>query len=123
MIVLASKKVNVFVDLHAYGGMIIYPPGYTQTPVAATPIFKKVASYMASKSGYRTGTSMDLLYPTCGTTKDWAYSKHGAIAFTIEMGNDDDGFRPNYSRIESLWNENKDGFLYLIKITNNPSKA
>ncbi|GIW21054.1 MAG: hypothetical protein KatS3mg068_0061 [Candidatus Sericytochromatia bacterium] len=119
---LANKKVNIFVDLHSYGEMIIYPPGYTNSPVPATPIFKKVASYLASKNGYRTGTSMELLYPTCGTTKDWAYSKHGAISFTIELGDDGDGFRPPYSRIESIWNKNKDGFLYLIKIANNPSK-
>jgi succinylglutamate desuccinylase len=120
---LANKKVNVFVDLHAYGEMIIYPPGYTNSPVPATPTFKKVASYLSSKNGYRTGTSIDLLYPTCGTTKDWAYAKHGAISFTIEVGDDSDGFRPNYSRIDTIWNKNKEGFLYLIKIASNPSKA
>jgi succinylglutamate desuccinylase len=119
---LDNKKVNVFVDLHAYGEMIIYPPGYTNSPIPATPIFKKVASYLSSKNGYRTGTSIDLLYPTCGTTKDWAHSRHGAISFTIEVGDDSDGFRPNYSRIDNIWNKNKEGFLYLIKIASNPNR-
>lgn len=120
---LANRDVTVMIDLHSYGNMIIYPPGYTNAPTPMTPVFKKVAQTMASKNKYRTGTSMELLYPTCGTTKDWAFDKHNAIAFTMEMGNDSDGFRPSFQRVEAMWKENKDVLLYLVSITDNPSKV
>ncbi|MFN8671949.1 MAG: M14 family metallopeptidase [Candidatus Sericytochromatia bacterium] len=119
---LTTKKPTVVMDLHSYGNMIIYPPGYTNSPVAATPTFKKVASVLASKNKYRTGTSMELLYPTCGTSKDWAYDKFNAISFTMEMGNNSDGFNPPFSRVDQIWNENKDGLLYLVSIADNPMR-
>ena len=120
---LANRDVTVMIDLHAYGNMIIYPPGYTNAPTPMTPVFKKVAQTMSAKNKYRTGTSMELLYPTCGTTKDWAFDKHNAIAFTMEMGSDSDGFRPAFQRVEKIWQENKDVLLYLLSITDNPSKV
>lgn len=120
---LDNKKVTVMMDLHAYGNMILYPPGYTSAPTSMTPLFKKVAKVLSSKNGYKAGTSVEILYPSCGTSKDWGYDQHKALAFTMEMGNDSDGFRPAYSRLESMWNANKDGLLYLISIADNPSKS
>lgn len=120
---LNDKNVTVMMDLHAYGNMVIYPPGYTNAPTPMTPVFKKVAKEMAAKNGYRTGTSMELLYPTCGTSKDWAFDKFNAISFTMEMGNDSDGFRPPFSRVEEVWGKNKDVLLYLVSIADNPKKV
>ncbi|MFN4152931.1 MAG: M14 family zinc carboxypeptidase, partial [Candidatus Sericytochromatia bacterium] len=120
---LNDKNVTVMMDLHAYGNMVIYPPGYTNVPTPMTPVFKKVAKEMAAKNGYRTGTSMELLYPTCGTSKDWAFDKFNAISFTMEMGNDADGFRPPFSRVEEVWGKNKDVLLYLVSIADNPKKV
>ena len=117
---LTSKKPSVVMDLHAYGNMIIYPPGYTNAPISITPTLKKVAQVLSSKNKYRTGTSMELLYPTCGTSKDWAFDKFNALSFTMEMGNDGDGFNPPFSRVDKIWNENKDGLLYLVSIADNP---
>lgn len=119
---LTAKKPTVVMDLHSYGNMILYPPGYTESPVGATPTFKKVAQVLASKNKYKTGTSMELLYPTCGTSKDWAYDKFNAISFTMEMGDDSDGFNPPFSRVDQIWNENKDGLLYLVSIADNPMR-
>lgn len=120
---LNKKNVTVMMDLHAYGNMIIYPPGYTNAPTPMTPVFKKVAKEMSAINGYKTGTSMELLYPTCGTSKDWAFDKFNAISFTMEMGGDMDGFRPPYSRVDDLWKKNKDVLLYLVSITDNPKKV
>lgn len=120
---LDGKNVTVMMDLHAYGNMVLYPPGYSSAPTSMTPIFKKVAKVLSSKNGYKAGTSIEILYPSCGTSKDWGYDKHNAVAFTMEMGNDSDGFRPPYSRLDSMWNSNKDGLLYLVSIADNPSKS
>jgi carboxypeptidase T len=119
---LRTRDVTIIMDLHSYGNMVIWPPGYTTAPIAGTPLFKKVGKYLTSKNGYRGGTSMELLYPTCGTTKDWAYDKHNAVAFTMEIGSDSDGFRPPYARVDKFWSENKDGLLYLVSIADNPAK-
>lgn len=120
---LKDKNVTVMMDLHAYGNMVLYPPGYSSTPTPMTPVFKQVAKVLSSKNGYKAGTSIEILYPSCGTSKDWGFDRHNAIAFTMEMGNDADGFRPPFSKVESVWNLNKDGLLYLVSIADNPSKV
>ncbi|MFN8577588.1 MAG: M14 family zinc carboxypeptidase [Candidatus Sericytochromatia bacterium] len=120
---LNNKKVNIMMDLHAYGNMVLYPPGYTSAPTSMTPLFKKVAKVLTSKNGYKAGTSIEILYPSCGTSKDWGYDRHQAIAFTMEMGSDADGFRPPFSKVESVWNLNKDGLVYLVSIADNPSRS
>jgi carboxypeptidase T len=120
---LNNKEVTVMMDLHAYGNMILYPPGYTSTPNSMTPLFKKVAKVLSSKNGYKAGTSIEILYPSCGTSKDWGYDRHKAISFTMEMGSDTDGFRPPFSKVESVWNLNKEGLIYLVSIADNPSKS
>jgi carboxypeptidase T len=119
---LRTRNLTIMMDLHSYGNMVIWPPGYTNAPIAGTPLFKKVGKVLTSKNGYRGGTSMELLYPTCGTTKDWAYDHHNAVAFTMEIGGDGDGFRPAFSRVEKMWTENKDGLLYLVSIADNPAQ-
>lgn len=120
---LKGKNVTVMMDLHAYGNMVLYPPGYTTTPNSMTPVFKQVAKVLSSKNGYKAGTSIEILYPSCGTSKDWGYDAHNAVAFTMEMGNDADGFRPPFAKVESTWELNKSGLLYLVGIADNPSKV
>ncbi len=120
---LKDKDVTVMMDLHSYGNMILYPPGFTNEPVSLTPVFKQVAKFLSSKNGYKAGTSVEILYPSCGTSKDWGFDRHNAIAFTMEMGNDADGFRPPFSKVESTWNLNKEGLTYLVGIADNPSKV
>ena len=120
---LKDRDVTVMMDLHAYGNMILYPPGFTTTPVSLTPVFKQVAKVLSAKNGYKAGTSIEILYPSCGTSKDWGFDRHNAISFTMEMGDDADGFRPPFSKVDKTWNLNKEGLTYLVSITDNPGKV
>lgn len=120
---LANKEVTIIMDLHSFGKMVIWPPGYTTAAIPETPIFRKVGKALTDRNGYRGGTSMELLYPTCGTTKDWGNEYHHALAFTMEVGSDSDGFDPPYSRVDKIWAENKDGLVYLVSIADNPKKV
>jgi predicted deacylase len=117
----AQKRFTLSVDLHAYGEMMIWPLGFTTTPTPAEGLFKKLHQHTVPR--YRGGTSMQLLYPTSGTTKDYAYEKHHSPGFTIEVGSDADGFRPDFGRLDAIWKELGPGLSYLVSVGDNPSAA
>jgi predicted deacylase len=117
----AQKKFTLSVDLHAYGEMMIWPLGFTTAPTPHEALFKKLHQKTAPR--YRGGTSMQLLYPTSGTTKDYAYEKHRSPGFTIEVGSDQDGFRPDFGRVDKIWSELGPGLSYLVSVGDNPSAA
>jgi predicted deacylase len=117
----AQKRFTLSVDLHAYGEMMIWPLGFTTAPTPHDAVFK--ALHKKTAPTYRGGTSMQLLYPTSGTTKDYAYEKFRSPAFTIEVGTDADGFRPDYGRVDKIWSQLGPGLSYLVSVGDNPSVA
>lgn len=116
-----SKKINLAIDLHAYGELMIWPLGYTTVPTPHDAIFRALWKKVAPT--YQGGTSMQLLYPTSGTTKDYAYEKHRTPGFTIEVGTRMDGFRPDYGRVSQIWRELGPGLKYLVSVADDPAKA
>lgn len=115
----AQKRFTLSVDLHGYGEMMIWPVGHSLVPTPHEGLFKKLWQKTAPR--YRGGTSMQLLYPTSGTTKDYAYEKLKSPGFTIEVGTDADGFRPDFSRLDKIWAELGPGLGYLVSIGDNPN--
>ncbi|NJR65730.1 MAG: hypothetical protein HC772_11000 [Leptolyngbyaceae cyanobacterium CRU_2_3] len=83
---------GVFLDLHSYGNTVLYPWGSTEEPAPN----KEGLRNLGLKFGYYTdanGTPYDIyqaigLYPTDGTTDDWAYGVLGVAAYTWELGTD-----------------------------------
>jgi hypothetical protein len=76
------------ISYHTYGGMILYPWGYTKTET--TPhdaLFAYIAQEMAGFNGYDAMVGTDL-YPVSGELDDWLYGKNDVICFTIEVGSD-----------------------------------
>lgn len=109
------KKLNMVLDMHSYGEMFFWPVGYSDKPIPEVNIFKNIYDNSFKKIGYQGGTSMSLLYPTTGTTDDYAYVKHKALGLGMEVGT---SFRPSYQEVESMWNELRPNLLYLIKASN-----
>lgn len=109
------KKLNMVLDMHSYGEMFFWPVGYSEKPIPEVNIFKNIYENSFKKIGYQGGTSMSLLYPTTGTTDDYAYVKHKALGLGMEIGQ---SFRPSYQEVEQMWNELKPNLLYLIKVSN-----
>ncbi|GIW22643.1 MAG: hypothetical protein KatS3mg068_1650 [Candidatus Sericytochromatia bacterium] len=109
------KKLNLVLDMHSYGEMFFWPVGYSDKPIPEVNIFKNIYENSFKKIGYQGGTSMTLLYPTTGTTDDYAYVKHKALGLGMEIGQ---SFRPSYQEVESMWNELRPNLLYLIKVSN-----
>jgi hypothetical protein len=83
---------GVFLDIHSYGNTVLYPWGSTKEPAPN----KEGLRNLGLKFGYYTnsnGTPYDIyqaigLYPTDGTTDDWAYATYGVPGYTWELGTD-----------------------------------
>ena len=81
---------GIFLDVHSYGNLILYPFGWTELPAPN----KKGLETLGRKFGYFTGLDGEAydvdqavgLYPTDGTTEDWAYEELGIASYTIELG-------------------------------------
>ena len=81
---------------------------------------------MATWTGYTPQQSADL-YVASGDTCDWAYGERGIFAFTFELDPRDSwggaGFYPGDEVIDSVVEKNKEPFLYLINLADNPHRV
>jgi hypothetical protein len=75
------------ISYHTYGGMVLYPWGYTVDPAEHNDLLKYVAEELANLNGYDAMSGPDL-YPVSGELDDWLYGKNQVICFTIEVGSD-----------------------------------
>jgi hypothetical protein len=72
------------ISYHTYGGMVLYPWGYTNDPSEHDALFEFVATDLANLNGYDPMVGTEL-YPVSGEFDDWLYGKHDVICFTIEV--------------------------------------
>lgn len=80
-------------NYHTYGGFLIYPWGYNNTPTPDQSTFEAWGAAMTSYNGYQYGRAGQLLYPVNGEQCDWCYGGNdmqGILALTPEV--DDNGF-------------------------------
>ena len=116
-----------FLTLHSYSNLVLWPWGWTTQPApnatALTMIGQKFASYNSFTPMQSTG-----LYPTSGTTDDWAYGELGIPAMTFEVGPESGscgGFFPPFSCLDggsggSFWPRNLPAFIYAARIARTP---
>jgi len=105
---------------HTYSNFTLYPWGYTDgdSPHEATYVY--MGDIMTQYNGYAPGQPSDLLWygVVSGGTFDWVYGDTTGhplcYAFSNEIGGSSDGFWPDESRREALFNENVWPSLYLI---------
>ncbi|MCB0068254.1 MAG: hypothetical protein KDD77_13915, partial [Caldilineaceae bacterium] len=78
---------GVFITLHSYAQLVLYPWGYTGTPSA--PNVTQLAT-LGRKFGYYNGYQVCngpvCLYNASGTTDDFTYGELGVASYTIELG-------------------------------------
>lgn len=122
-----ANATGTFITLHSFGDLVLWPWGWTSAlaPNAAdlTAIGQKFAAY----NGFTPQQSIDL-YPTSGTTDDWAYGQLGIAAFTFEVGGGSGacgGFFPDFSCLDggadgAFWPRNLPAFLYAARIARTP---
>ena len=84
------ERVELHVDFHAYGQLLLYPWGYTAKPAKDRDRFAAIGDRVASamfaqhETRYRLLSAVEL-YPASGTMLDWMYGELEALSFTIEL--------------------------------------
>jgi len=105
-------------SFHTYSNLTLYPWGYTSSNSPDEAVFQHMAAIMTQYNGYDPGQAPDLLYEVNGGSFDWVYGasvEHPeCLAFSNEIGGSGDGFWPDESRIDALFQENLWPSLYQV---------
>ena len=108
---------GMFIDLHSYSRLVLWPWGYTYDN-APNDASLRVMSYKFAYYNGHTPQKSTELYPSAGTTDDWAYGELGLPGFCFEVG---DVFHQSCSVFESDINpRNQQALLRAIKIARRP---
>ncbi len=76
---------GIFLDIHSYSELMLWPWGFTASPAANGLALQTLGRKLAYFNGYFPEQAIDL-YPTDGTTDDFAYGELGLPAYTFELG-------------------------------------
>jgi len=76
---------GVFLDIHSYSELVMWSWGFTSEVSPNGPALQALGRKMAYFNGYSPVQAVEL-YPTDGTTDDFAYGELGLAAYTFELG-------------------------------------
>lgn len=118
---------GVFITLHSYSNLVLWPYGWTYDPAPNDADLARLGKKFASYNNYTAQQSTDL-YPTSGTTDDWAYGELGVASYTFEIGPQSGacaGFFPAFSCLDggsggNFWGRNLPALLYAAKVARTP---
>ncbi|MDA0244655.1 MAG: M14 family zinc carboxypeptidase [Chloroflexi bacterium] len=107
---------GVFMDVHSYSQLVLWPWGFDEITGNDTA-FQTFGRKMAYFNRYTPQQAVDL-YPTSGTTDDFAYGDLGVPAFTFELGT---AFFESCSNFENtVLPDNMEALLYMAKAARLP---
>jgi hypothetical protein len=76
---------GVFMDIHSSGNLVLWPWGFTEDPAPNGVALQTFGRKLAYFNNYYPEQAIGL-YPTDGTTDDFAYGELGLAAYTFELG-------------------------------------
>ncbi len=76
---------GIFLDIHSYSELVLWPWGFTSTVAPNGPALQTLGRKFAFFNGYLPQQAIGL-YPTDGSTDDFAYGELGLAAYTFELG-------------------------------------
>lgn len=76
---------GIFLDMHSYSQLVLWPWGFTTNLAPNSTALQTLGRKFAYFNGYEPEQSVGL-YPTDGTTDDFAYGELGLAAYTFELG-------------------------------------
>lgn len=105
-----DKEFRIALNYHSYSNYLLYPWSWQNQLTPDSTLELTYADYLTRENGYLPGTPGGILYNTNGDSMDWEYGEQVAkpkiIPFTMETGNQNDGFWPQLNRIIPLAQEN-----------------
>ena len=108
---------GIFLDIHSYSELVLWPWGFTSSLAPNGTALQTLGRKFAYFNGYTPEQSYDL-YPTDGTTDDFAYGELGLAAYTFEIGT---SFFQSCSYFENtIVPENFPALLYAAKVVRTP---
>ncbi|MEB3298814.1 MAG: M14 family zinc carboxypeptidase [Candidatus Sericytochromatia bacterium] len=112
---------KIVVDVHAFAGMVLWPPGVDKTFSPEEGHFSRLARPVASRLAYRAGTLARTLYRVTGDVGSWALADRGVLGLTVEL--DDRGFQPPYSQVMKDWEDWRWPLRWWFEVAVDPLEA
>ncbi len=85
-----THEFSISVSYHSYGEFIAYPWMHTSKQTPDETLFRSVGENISSINGYYLLVKRDRLIPlyggTLGSSENWLYREKGALAYTVEVG-------------------------------------
>ncbi|MCP3942012.1 MAG: PKD domain-containing protein [Desulfobacteraceae bacterium] len=108
---------GLYIDIHSYSELVLWPWGDTQdTPPNGTQL-QTLGRKFAFFNGYTPQQAIGL-YPTTGTTDDYAYGELGIAAYCFELGT---AFFQSCSDYENtILPDNLPALIYAAKVARTP---
>jgi len=118
-----NHNFKIAINYHSHAGLFLYAWGWSPTPPPDNNLFSAYADVMTRENNYTYGPGNTTIYPTNGGSDDWMYgeqtTKPAILAYTPEVGNNNDGFWPPQSRILPLMQENMLASLTAARLVGN----
>ncbi len=110
----ANERLVAYIDMHAYGEVILHPWGHQYSPAPDAELLSDLAIQMSDAIVSVHGVEYDaiqgsILYPASGVSDDWSYGQRGLMGFTIELRGDDFVIPPSQivptceESLEAVW--------------------
>lgn len=112
-----SSTSGLFISLHSYGQLVLWPWGYTAQPPPNAAALEQLGKRLAALNHYYPTQSYNL-YQTTGDSDDFTYGELGIPSFTFEMGT---AFFQDCQTFENtIFPNNLQALLYAGKVTYRP---
>ncbi|MCA9934049.1 MAG: hypothetical protein KC415_09010, partial [Anaerolineales bacterium] len=112
-----ADATGIFLDIHSYSQLVLWPWGFTSTVAPNGPAMQTLGRKFAYFNGYEPDQAIGL-YPTDGTTDDFAYGELGVAAYTFELGTN---FFQDCGTFEgTILPDNLEALLYAAKSVRTP---
>ncbi|XP_056419134.1 carboxypeptidase B-like [Hyla sarda] len=85
------SSIKAYISIHSYSQMLLYPYSYTFDPAPNSQELDEISEGAVSalsslyKTKYVYGSSASTIYPTSGSSDDWAYAQGIRYSFTFEL--------------------------------------
>ena len=111
---------GVFLDIHSYGELVLWPWGFTGSEAPNGAALTTLGRKLAYLNGYTPSQAFEL-YPSDGTTDDFAYGELGLASYTLELGT---GFFQDCAAFQStILPDNLHALTYAAKVARTPYLA